>query len=99
MIKTSFNKSQTQLIDLTESWQLIKKGSSSFKPIVAHVPGGVHPALIAAGIIPDISSHSLPDAFSWITKTSWIFERPFFVDEQLLTHEIIDMGCESYKYR
>ncbi len=99
MIKTSFNKSQTQLIDLTGSWQLIKKGSSSFKPIVAHVPGGVHPALIAAGIIPDISSHSLPEAFSWITKTSWIFERPFFVDEQLLAHEIIDIefdGIDTY---
>ncbi len=92
-------KTQMQLLDLTGSWQLIKKDSASFKPIVAHVPGGVHPALIAAGIIPDISSHSLPNAFSWISKTKWVFERPFYVDEQLLSHDIIDLefdGIDTY---
>ena len=92
-------KSQTQLLDLTGSWQLIKKDSATFKPIVAHVPGGVHPALIAAGLIPDISTLSLPDSFSWINKTIWVFERPFFVDEQLLSHDIIDLefdGIDTY---
>lgn len=99
MTSNVIKKSQMQLLDLTGSWQLSKKDSASFKPIVAHVPGGVHPALIAAGIIPDISSLSLPDSFSWISKTTWVFERPFIVDEQLLSHDIIDLefdGIDTY---
>lgn len=92
-------KTKMQLIDLTGSWLLSKKDSTSFKPIVAHVPGGVHPALIAANIIPDISSLSLPESFSWISKTTWVFERPFFVDKELLSHDIIDLefdGIDTY---
>jgi beta-galactosidase/beta-glucuronidase len=99
MTGNTIKKKQFEILDLTGSWQLTKKGSASFKPVVAHVPGGVHPALIAAGIIPDISSLSLPDSFSWISKTTWVFERPFFVDAKLLSHDIIDIefdGIDTY---
>ena len=84
-----------QILDLTGVWSLKKRGNSEIQNISAEVPGGVHPALISAGIIQDPGEGDNAEKYKWVGESDWIFERPFEVDAAMLSQDIVDIEFDG----
>ncbi|MEA2735913.1 MAG: beta-mannosidase [Humisphaera sp.] len=83
---------------LHDNWTVRAAGDRSEVPgglreivVPARVPGCVHTDLLRAGRIPDpyrdLNEHKL----QWIGHTDWQYRTSFVADEQLFTHECIDL--------
>ncbi|HYO08733.1 MAG TPA: hypothetical protein VER17_07140 [Tepidisphaeraceae bacterium] len=63
--------------------------------VPAVVPGCVHTDLLRAGHIPDPYRDLNEYALTWIGRTDWQYRTTFTVEEQLFTHERIDLACDG----
>jgi len=80
-----------QTLDLNGMWSLCSQGAGGLSRIPVEIPGGVHPALMVAGLIPDPGFGDNAEKLKWIGETAWTFERPFIVDTAFLSQPIIDL--------
>lgn len=65
------------------------------KVIPARVPGTIHGALLAAGLIPDPYWGDNEKAVQWIGRTDWQFQCVFDADAAVLAHEHIELACDG----
>lgn len=84
-----------RILDLTGIWSLRQRGADEIPVVSAEVPGGVHPALISAGVIPDPGVGDNAERLKWVGERDWIFERPFDVDAKMLSHDIVDIEFDG----
>lgn len=80
-----------QIADLNGRWTLAARDDGQWRDIPVEIPGGVHPALMAAGRIGDPGAGDNAETLKWIGETTWVFERPFTVDAAFLAHAIVDL--------
>ena len=81
----------TEEIDLAGEWSLDCDG----RELSAAVPGGVHDALLAAGVIGDIYFGSNETNALWVSRRDWTFRRAFKVDERFLSHRTVVLRLED----
>ncbi len=62
-------------IPLDGTWQVARAGDDDW--IDAEVPGCVHTALLAAGLIEDPFFRDNEDRLQWITEADWVYRREF----------------------
>ncbi len=73
------NASDTQnIIDLSGEWQLSSRDGEHRCAIL--LPGDVHSALEAAGIIPDPYVGRNEERVQWVAGRDWVLEKTFFLD-------------------
>ncbi|MGI5870187.1 MAG: glycosyl hydrolase 2 galactose-binding domain-containing protein [Kiritimatiellia bacterium] len=84
-----------RILDLTGVWHLSSPGVDLADDLDVVVPGGVHPALMEAGLIPDPGIGDNAAEVKWVGERDWVFERPFEVDEALLAHDIVDLEFDG----
>ncbi len=65
------------------------------KPFKATIPGCVHTDLIAAGLIPDPFLPSSEKQLEWIGFSQWTYTTDFYVDDNLLSFENIELYCKG----
>jgi beta-galactosidase/beta-glucuronidase len=82
-------------LDLTGVWLLKGRFFGNGKSIPVEVPGGVHSALMAKGLIPDPRVGRNADELAWIGDMDWTFERPFTVSDSMLSHKKVDLECDG----
>lgn len=80
-------------LDLAGTWQLRQVGGSD-GPVAATVPGDVHSALLAAGIIPDPYWSDNELDILWVGREDWVFSRTFHVDSAVLAEESLFLNCD-----
>ena len=78
-------------IDLAGRWQV----SDCERTVDAFVPGGVHDALLKAGVIDDIYWGANEKASLWVARRDWTFSRRFNVDGDFLRRERIILRLED----
>ena len=88
-------KPNMRIVDLTGVWTLSCPGRDDIAGLEVVVPGGVHPALMEAGLIPDPGVGGNAVEVKWVGERDWVFERPFEVDEALLAHDIVDIELDG----
>ena len=88
-------KPNMRIVDLTGVWTLSCPGRDDIAGLEVVVPGGVHPALMEAGLIPDPGVGGIAAEVTWVGERDWVFERPFEVDEALLAHDIVDIEFDG----
>jgi beta-mannosidase len=71
--------SNISTVDLAGAWGLSSPGTEHDLPM--RVPGDVHSALQAAGIIPDPYFARNEEAVQWVAKRDWVIERNFDLTE------------------
>src|SRR5687767_3789392 len=83
---------------LNEGWTVRPVGDFSSLPagfprtqIPARVPGCVHTDLLRANLIPDPYAGRNEHELQWIGHTDWQYRTTFVADENLFTHERIDL--------
>ncbi len=64
-------------------------------PIAANVPGCVHTALLAKGLIADPVAEMTEKDQHWIGRTDWRYELIFTPDASLLEQERVDLVCDG----
>ena len=84
-----------RILDLTGVWRLSSPGLDAVAGLDVVVPGGVHPALMEAGLIPDPGIGDNAAEVKWVGERDWVFERPFEVDAALLAHDIVDLEFDG----
>ncbi|CAH0340983.1 glycoside hydrolase family 2 protein [Rhizobium sp. CECT 9324] len=67
------------IIDLHGEWQLASVDGEHSAPI--ELPGDVHSALVAAGIIPDPYAGRNEEVVQWVAERDWSVERSFVVPD------------------
>lgn len=67
--------------DLDGRWTLREQGERAGVVCAADVPGSVHDALHAAGIIPDPLVSSRETELEWVSRRDWTFVREFHVKD------------------
>nr|WP_244658726.1 glycoside hydrolase family 2 protein [Ciceribacter thiooxidans] len=70
--------SPSTIIDLSGEWQLSSRDGEHSCTIL--LPGDVHSALQAAGIIPDPYIGRNEERVQWVAERDWVLERTFFLD-------------------
>ncbi|MDD4061104.1 MAG: glycoside hydrolase family 2 protein, partial [Kiritimatiellae bacterium] len=84
-----------RILDLTGVWRLSSPGLDAVAGLDVVVPGGVHPALMEAGLIPDPGIGDNAAEVKWVGERDWVFERPLEVDAALLAHDIVDLEFDG----
>ncbi|RUP49331.1 hypothetical protein BC936DRAFT_142764, partial [Jimgerdemannia flammicorona] len=78
---------------LDGTWQL--RNSTGEHLLDAQVPGEVHTALLAAGIIEDPYFGDRWIEYKWIFRDSWTYSREFEVDDKLFGSDKILLVCHG----
>ena len=78
-------------LDLAGEWKLDFDG----RELAAAMPGGVHDALLAAGVVGDIYYGSSETNYLWVSRRDWTFRREFSVDKDLLAHRTVVLRLED----
>ncbi|WAR04162.1 MANBA-like protein [Mya arenaria] len=81
-----------QRLELNGPWS-ISNGTMSAVP--ARVPGGVHTALMDAGILKDPYFRKNDNEYRWVGLTNWTYTRSFQVSSALLDQRSIELVCEG----
>ncbi|MBO3760510.1 glycoside hydrolase family 2 protein [Ciceribacter sp. L1K22] len=68
----------SQMIDLRGSWQA--STSDGEHAVAMPIPGDVHSALAAGGVIPEPYFGRNEEAVQWVAERDWVIERSFTVD-------------------
>ena len=84
---------QADTIDLAGDWQL--SDAAGEHALAATVPGGVHDALLSAGVIPDPYFGANETNVLWVARRDWTFARDFTVDADFLAHKSIVLRLED----
>lgn len=77
--------------------QWILGGNSSEKNVIcnATVPGGVYFDLMDSGYIGDIFWKTGDTDYRWVGQNDWIYDRKFTIDEDLLSHRVVNLIFEG----
>ena len=78
---------------LTGEWQFRQAGTHEW--LAAHVPGGVHTDLMAAGRIPDPFVADNEKRVKWVAESDWEYRRTFEPSGQLLEEERVFLACDG----
>ena len=79
-------------LDLAGTWRV---GDGCGHEVDAVVPGGVHDALLAAGVIDDIYRGANETNQLWVARRGWTFRRTFDVDAAFLARREIVLRLED----
>ena len=74
--------SDTTAIDLSGTWTLTSTDGAHTAPMP--VPGDVHSALIAAGLIPDPYAGRNERDVQWVAERDWAIKRTFDLAPEML---------------
>jgi len=81
-------------LDLAGTWKLVKADDAKVScPIV--VPGGVHTALLKAGLMKDAFWGQNEKDMQWVGKSDWNISREFEVSKDLLAKKEIVLRLED----
>ena len=81
-------------LDLAGEWRLENATNAAFTCPIA-VPGGVHSALLAAGLMKDPFWGGNEVEAQWVAKESWAVERAFDVPEKILARRTVILRLED----
>ncbi len=91
---------QPNVVDLAGTWT-VRQADGDKPPVPMQVPGDVHSALLAAGLIPDPYFGRNENAVQWVGEKDWVVERTVDIPESLLSKrsvclrlEHVDTFCE-----
>lgn len=86
-------------VDLRGIWSLRHVGAdrpeAPDEPLEAPVPGDVHSALLAKGLIPDPYWADNERRVQWVGQTDWEYRRTFEVDSKMLEAPSVYLNCDS----
>src|SRR5687768_14998355 len=77
--------------DLNGEWTVRQDGDA--ERLLARVPGCIHLDLLSAGKIEDPFFRDNEKTVAWVAENDWIYEREFFVTEDLLREEHVRLSC------
>ena len=78
---------------LHDKWQFRRVGENAWLP--ATVPGCVHTDLMAVGRIDDPFYRNNARELQWIETEEWEYQTHFQIDEEWLSHELIELEFEG----
>lgn len=81
-------------LDLSGKWNLVKADDSKVRCAI-DVPGGVHYALLKAGIIKDAFWARNEEGVQWVGRSDWNISRTFEVDNDFLAKKEIILRLED----
>ena len=81
-------------IDLAGAWRLVRADDSSVACEVA-VPGGVHSALLKAGLMPDPFFGRNELKIQEIGRKDWIVSRQFEIDDETFAKRRLSCGSTT----
>ncbi|MCX5632965.1 MAG: glycoside hydrolase family 2 protein [Phycisphaerae bacterium] len=83
----------SQKLSLNGTWDIYQvEGNIKTK---GEIPGGVHSALLQAGLIPDPYYGTNEDKVQWVAEHDWAFSREFHLDSSFLEHKDIYLEIEN----
>jgi len=85
--------SQPNVVDLAGTWS-VRQADGDKPAIPMRIPGDVHSALLAAGLIPDPYFGRNENEVQWVGKKDWIVERSFDVPADLLDRKSVCLRLE-----
>ncbi len=87
---------QAQTLDLAGTWRLSGQGEF-LEPVscAAAVPGDVHSALLAAGLMENPFFGRNEMHVQWVGQRTWTFSRTFDVSPELLAHKTVILRLED----
>lgn len=80
-------------LTLDGTWQVARAGADDW--IDASVPGCVHTALLAAGLIEDPFFRDNEDRLQWVTAADWVYRRGFDVPAAVLGRERVALRFDG----
>ncbi|MGE4286416.1 MAG: glycoside hydrolase family 2 protein [Phycisphaerae bacterium] len=80
-------------IDLSGEWQI--SSADGEHKLTGKLPGDVHSALLAAGIIENPYYGTNEDAVQWVSETDWIYSRTFSFSPQMLSRKVIVLEVDG----
>jgi beta-mannosidase len=80
-------------IDLAGTWQLRDAQAGNACPLA--IPGDVHSALLAAGLIPDPFIGMNEELVQWVGERDWIATRTFQVDAAMLAAPSVYLNADT----
>ena len=81
-------------LDLAGTWRLAKASDASIACPIA-VPGGVHTALLKAGLMKDAFWGQNEKDMQWVGKSDWNISREFEVSKDFLAKKEIVLRLED----
>lgn len=81
------------IIELTENWQFKKVTDSVW--LSATVPGNLHSDLLDHNLIEDPFIGDNEKDLQWISETEWEYKTSFYLDEETLQSENIELNFEG----
>ena len=81
-------------LDLAGTWKLVKQDDAKVSCHVA-VPGGVHTALLKAGLMKDAFWGQNEKDMQWVGKSDWNISREFEVSKDFLAKKEIVLRLED----
>ena len=81
-------------LDLAGTWRLAKASDASIACPIA-VPGGVHTALLKAGLMKDAFWGQNEKDMQWVGKSDWNISREFYVSKDFLAKKEIVLRLED----
>lgn len=84
-----------RIVDLTGMWMLRRGDDPNFREMQFMVPGGVHPALMEAGLISDPGVDANAAGLGWVADCEWIFERPFHLEPGLAQSAVCELEFDG----
>ena len=84
---------QPNVLDLAGIWS-VRQADGAKPAIPLQVPGDVHSALLAAGLIPDPYFGKNEEEIQWVGRTDWVAERVFDVTDALLSKRAVCLRLE-----
>ena len=84
----------SEVLDLSGLWN-VKDVNNEKTSTICKVPGGVHSALLKAGMISDIFYGTNEVENLWVGKTTWSLKRRFMVSEEMLAKREIVLRLED----
>ena len=85
-----------ETVDLSGPWNLA--GADQLKRTIdcpITVPGGIHSALLAAGLMPDTFKEDNEFETAWVSRRDWTVSRTFDVPDELLSRKEIILRLED----
>ncbi|MCO6475992.1 MAG: hypothetical protein J5I94_05185, partial [Phaeodactylibacter sp.] len=83
------NESNMKIAEIRDGWQLRQAGIGSWMPTT--VPGSIHTALMANGIIEDPFYRLNEKSLQWIDKNNWEYRATFPVSREWLEQDRITL--------
>jgi beta-mannosidase len=84
-------------VKLNTNWEFSQAALNEWRP--AKVPGTVHTDLLALGLIEDPFYRTNEKDQQWIDKVDWEYRTFFEVDDQVISHDVIELffeGLDTY---